>query len=519
MIAGALALALAAQAGERRYAIAVGANHGDPAEAALLWARRDAQRTADVLQELGGVDAEDLIVLEDPSADRLRRALRRVHIRILADRAQSVETGGPDETRALLFFYYSGHADAQSLHMAGSRLPLTELSELVRQMPVDVRLMVLDACRTGSLIRAKGATPAEPFVLEVDDQLDSRGMAIITSASAGEDAQESERLRGGVFTHHFLAGLQGAADTSADGRVTLDEAYRYSYDRTLLSTTLAPTVQHPSYDFDLRGRSDLVITEPATTRQMGRLQLDRGGLYVIFDPQSSDLVVEAELGTGGTLALPAGDYLLRRRSPDQVEQAAIRISAGGLRVVAAEQLRVLPYGKTTRKGYATQRRSAVAGVVGGGVGGPLLDGLSPAPRVQTGVRLDLPLLTLHTGLRASRSQGENSDLSLSQLSLGGEVSAFKIFDIGPLSAGLGVHGGADVVWQRFDTSGDAPDRRSMTGFSGPIARLEVAPHARWLVGLDFGADIHLLRTEDDATDTLSTQVVPHVSIDLARYLR
>ena len=28
---------------------------------------------------------------------------------------------------------------------------------------------------------------------------------------------ESDRLEGGVFTHHFLAGLVGAADTSGEG--------------------------------------------------------------------------------------------------------------------------------------------------------------------------------------------------------------------------------------------------------------------------------------------------------------
>jgi len=103
----------------------------------------------------------------------------------------------------VLFVYFSGHADVSSLHLGDSRLSFQRLKELAAGVGADVNVLVVDACRSGGLTRVKGATPAEPFEIKAEDRLDSLGLAIITSSAAGEDAQESERLSGGIFTHHF----------------------------------------------------------------------------------------------------------------------------------------------------------------------------------------------------------------------------------------------------------------------------------------------------------------------------
>jgi uncharacterized caspase-like protein len=59
--------------------------------------------------------------------------------------------------------------------------------------------------------------------------VDASGEVVITSSSADELSQESDEVGGSYFTHYLLSGLRGAADTSGDGEVTLDEAYRYVY--------------------------------------------------------------------------------------------------------------------------------------------------------------------------------------------------------------------------------------------------------------------------------------------------
>ena len=53
--------------------------------------------------------------------------------------------GTPSTT---LVVFYSGHADAASLHLGGTELPLDELRQLATSAPASVKLLIIDACRT-----------------------------------------------------------------------------------------------------------------------------------------------------------------------------------------------------------------------------------------------------------------------------------------------------------------------------------------------------------------------------------
>ncbi|MEZ4468640.1 MAG: caspase family protein, partial [bacterium] len=232
--------------GEARFAVVIGANRGEADEVVLRFAERDAARFADVLTGFAGVPEEHLTLLKGRDAGRVQAAFAPLAGRIAAAGAAGHET--------VLFVYYSGHADAQALHLGGSRLPLAGLKGLVDAAGATVAVLVVDACRSGALTRVKGAAPAEPFEIHAEDRLASEGTAIIASSAAGEDAQESDQLEGGVFSHHLIAGLLGAADATGDRVVSLSEAYRYAYAETLRTTSRARFVQHPTYDFRLRGR-------------------------------------------------------------------------------------------------------------------------------------------------------------------------------------------------------------------------------------------------------------------------
>ena len=66
---------------------------------------------------------------------------------------------------------------------------------------------------------------------------------------------------GSYFTHNLISGMRGAADSSGDKLVTLAEAYKYAYDRTVVSTAMLPVgAQHPNYDFRLSGQGELVLS-------------------------------------------------------------------------------------------------------------------------------------------------------------------------------------------------------------------------------------------------------------------
>lgn len=298
-----LLLVSAAAAAVLRHAVVVGANDGGGSLEPLRYAELDAQRFAEVMVDLGGFDPANITVLYAPSRDELEATLH-VHAGISA-------AAGED----LFVFYYSGHADARGLRLGSDVYGFDTLKADLRAVPADVRLGVLDACRSGAITRLKGASVVAPFLAE--SELPAEGEAWMTATSADEEAQESDQLRGSFFTHYLLSGLRGAADTG-DGEVSLDEAYRYAFDRVVDHTggTEAGT-QHPNFDYRLKGEGDLALTAVATGRAALAFPAEIGGMISVLRMPDRTPVAEVakRVGATTTLALSPGSYLLRWR-PD-----------------------------------------------------------------------------------------------------------------------------------------------------------------------------------------------------------
>jgi len=490
-----------------RFALVVGANIGDPADGPLAFAERDAQRMADVLVRLGGVAPENLLLLLGPDAGALERALGSFAARM----SSTAEEGGP-----ILFIYYSGHADAQALHLAGTRLPFRALRERTTGLGAEVNVFIIDACRSGGLVRTKGATPAEPFEIKIEDELRSEGLAIITSSSESEDAQESERLGGGVFTHHLVTGLVGAADVSGDRRVTLSEAYRYAYAQTLQATSTTAVVQHPTYAFDLSGERELVLTRVEGGAGLGRLQLADAGSYIVFERFGGhDVAAELTARPGTELVLVPGMYLVRRRETARVWEKEVAVRATDLTTLAAADLSPVPYRHAVRKGYGQSVRSAVSLGVDLEVAGPILPETGALFMGAVTAQLDLADLALRARLRYGRSASDASGLAVQQGVLGADVGLYRLFDLGPHGIGFGVRAGVDWIAQRFETTGEAPDRDQVTGRIGPLIRTELALGASVALTLDLGAEAWIVEAAD-AAGHVSTraEVVPLMALGI-----
>ena len=469
----------ACAATQARYAVVMGANLGEADEAPLIFAEEDAARMAQVLTRFGGVPPENLILLRGGDADDARRALASIKARIAA------ASGG----ESLLVVYYSGHADARAIHLRHTRLPFGDLRALVDDTGADLRVLVMDACRAGELTRVKGAVPAEPFAIDADDRLASEGTAIITSAAAGEDAQESDALRGGVFSHHLVTGLRGAADGSGDQRVTLSEAYRYAYQETLRTTSRARFVQHPTYEFRIRGREDLVLTRLTDMGGLGRLGLPRSGRYLLLPQSRSGRVAEVATEGKASVLVEPGDYMVRRRTRSAVYEAPAQVKRGEHTALRAAALRRIPYGATVRKGYLRDAPPLYALSVAGGVAMSTVKGLDAVPVAALGLRRDFESLTYELRARYGRTEAANDDLRLTHQRAGLEVGALKLFDLTPLAVGVGLRAGADAVWQSFETQGEAPDRFAVMGRASTVARVEVALLPWLSLGVEGGAEV------------------------------
>lgn len=519
MRAAALALALAALgrpalAAEHRYALTIGANRGAAGDQPLRYAEDDAHRVAEVFEELGDVAAVDLIQVTSPTADEVRRALAGLERRLQAERAEG--------DHSLLVVYYAGHADASALHLGDTRLPMDELMRLLRGMSADLRVIVLDTCEVGQWARTRGGKQVPAFDLNASVALDTEGTAIITSSAAGEAAQESDLLRGGVFTHHLVSALSGAGDANGDGRVTLDEAYRYAYARTLATTSRAATVQHPSYAFDLAGRADVALTSLSAPSGNGLLELAEAGSWLVLDAHEPRVVAELNLDSPRTLALPAGVYRVVHRMPSRVYEGTFDVGSGQTRRISTADLQLQPYGQAVRRGGGgTRRRAAFGLMAGGGISSAMLADLGAAPSVSLGARTELPWLSLLARAELSRSDGENEFLAMHVKMGGGQITALHLWDLGPVSLGGGVGGGASGVTETFDTTGEAPLRFGYVGLIYPTVRLELALGPRFSLGLDGELNSWVFQDVDPRDQHVSTRwtATPGAHLDATFWLR
>lgn len=510
---GALALVAlwssAASAQVRRYALLIGANEGEPDDEPLRFAERDAQRMAEVLGKHGDVPIENLVLLRGPDADEVTRVVQTLNERI---NAADQELGG----ESLLFIYYSGHADVTAMHLGGTLLHFDRLRKMLKSSPAQLRVMVIDACRSGGLTRVKGARPVAPFKIDASGQLDGEGIAIITSSAASEDALESQRLEGSFFTHYFVTGLLGAADVSGDRRVTLTEAYRYAYAETLRATSRASAVQHPTYSFQMSGRDDLILTLlDRDVRGFGRLVLPRAGSYVFFQgDEDGALMAELTVADSAEITLPRGEYLVRRRVGQEVYEVDARVESGKATTLSGDMRRVPP-GEMVRKGMNPQEGLAwglSAGVV---ATGELLPGVGPGVGGQAGLQLDLDSVTLKLDLQYSTSGSSNPSLQLDQELLGADLTVLKLLDWWDMSLGFGVLVGGAMVRQRFDSTGVAPERTSVLGRGGATLRATWAAQPWLSVYLDGTASAWFVRREGGGGDVgLEPRLVPSGSAGL-----
>jgi hypothetical protein len=258
---------------------------------------------ARLLRELGHFAPGDVRVLLHPTPAAVVGALDDV--------TTSVRTDIGRGEQAEVVFYYSGHARAAAINLGGAELPLTSLREKLAALPATLTIVVLDACQSGAFARVKGAEPAADFTYNSVSRLQQAGLAIMASSSPQELSQESDELRGSYFTHHLLTALRGAGDADGDGRVSLDEAYRYAYRQTLASTARTQVGgQHVTLETDLAGRGDVTMAYPADARAHLELPGPLDARVLVQHKASGSVVAEVQKapGTAVRLAFPAGTY-------------------------------------------------------------------------------------------------------------------------------------------------------------------------------------------------------------------
>ncbi|WP_224366213.1 caspase family protein [Hyalangium versicolor] len=302
----------------RRYALIIGSSEGGAGRERLRYASSDSMAVSRVLEELGGVSVGDRLLVLEADRSSLVSALDRMR--------QLISSNPSREARRELVLYYSGHSDADGLLPRGERLSYTDLRRLLSEIPVDVRIAILDSCGSGALTRFKGGAHRLAFLSDVSSQV--RGHAFLASSSADEVAQEADSIGASFFTYFLLSGLRGAADTNGDNRVTLDEAYQFAYHETLARTeSTQGGPQHAAYDIQLAGSGDLVMTDlRGSQARMGLAPEVEGRLFV--RNWGNQLVAELQKPAGRrlSLGLEPGRYHVTLERPQQRFEAELVVA-------------------------------------------------------------------------------------------------------------------------------------------------------------------------------------------------
>ncbi len=159
-----------------------------------------------------------LLIDEDATRANILQAMRSVFFRA-------------DENDVVLF-YFSGHG------LPGSFLPIDydgvnnslqheEVREILKISKAKHKLVLADACHSGSLVQAK--TPIyitlEKFYKAFEDT--QGGTALLLSSKGEEFSLEDGGLRSGIFSYFLIHGLKGEADIDGDKIVTIKELFDF----------------------------------------------------------------------------------------------------------------------------------------------------------------------------------------------------------------------------------------------------------------------------------------------------
>lgn len=147
-----------------------------------------------------------------------------------------VDKLGRADADDIVVFYYSGHGvdgyfipvDFDGVH---NLLSHARVEQLFAASAARHKLIVADACHSGSLLAARSSASSSTDRLYEAFAKSSGGTALLLSSRTEEVSLEASGLRSGVFSHYLMRGMKGEADADRDKIVTVTELFDFLYGR------------------------------------------------------------------------------------------------------------------------------------------------------------------------------------------------------------------------------------------------------------------------------------------------
>lgn len=237
---------------ENTYAIVVGvadyenfsANDGD-----LTYTISDAKRFAQFLmsRQGGSVPVANIIFLSDARASKAN---------IIAQ-AKSLFSKARSNDRVIFFFSGHGGRGCFVPYDAGlngeNMLYFSEVKSIFRNAKCNTKLIFADACFSGSMKGFK-TNAFKKNLLKEEKASSKMNIAVMMSCKGDETSLESGSLKQGLFTYYLMQGLSGKANFDRNKYVTIQELFKYVYQKTRNEAATMNHKQTPELfgNFDLR---------------------------------------------------------------------------------------------------------------------------------------------------------------------------------------------------------------------------------------------------------------------------
>lgn len=211
----------------------------------LKFAKEDATAVLDYYRDRFGLPEGQMIQLLDEQAT-LTNIKRTLGTELVS------KANNPNDT---VILYFAGHGkkepdagspdsdgfskyilpyDANPSDLFGSALSMEEIVRILQRLRPERVALIIDSCFSGAA--GGGRTlfdPNEGQRSAVTEEFLSRmagagqGRVVLTASGANELARERADLGHGIFTYFLLQGLRGEADDDGDGRIDVDEIYKF----------------------------------------------------------------------------------------------------------------------------------------------------------------------------------------------------------------------------------------------------------------------------------------------------
>ncbi|MDR3636239.1 MAG: caspase family protein [Isosphaeraceae bacterium] len=219
----------------RQWALLIGVEKYQKARP-LAFTINDVKVLSKTLHERNGIDDDALLAITD---DALSPRLRPTRANMLEEIPRWLSRIGRDDR---LIVYFSGHGfrdpagklylapiDIDPKDPASTGLPVEWFRQQVADCKADFKLLVLDACHSGS---EKGEDDGSKDVASKDigEQFKSLERVVTLASSTGEEGSliwdDKEQS---LYSYWLNQGLKGHADADANGAVDIDELNNYVY--------------------------------------------------------------------------------------------------------------------------------------------------------------------------------------------------------------------------------------------------------------------------------------------------